>query len=45
MDIETVSILSGVLVIGLAVAAKLALARILAAKPVPVEQDQEREGE
>ena len=39
MDIETVSILSGVLVVGLAVAAKLVLARVLAAKPVKVERD------
>ena len=39
MTIQMVAILSGVLVVGLAVAAKLVVARLLAAKPVPVERD------
>lgn len=41
MEIETVAILSGVLVVGLAVAAKLVLARVLASKPVPVPVDRD----
>jgi hypothetical protein len=37
MSIETIAIMSGVLVVGLGIAAKLFVARMMAAKKVPVE--------
>jgi len=41
MSIEMIAVVSGILVVGLAIAAKLAIGRALAAKPVRVESNED----